>query len=91
MTKNEIWETMLESEFHNAKIETVDGRIITGYVDLHESEYDSGENEPYIGVDIKELHKTKNATVKPENLWDNGIYASEIKSIEILDKVEKED
>lgn len=85
MSKEEIWETMFESEFHNVKIETVDGRIITGYVGLHESEYDSGEGEPFIGIDIKELHKTETATVKPENLWDNGIYASGIKSIEILD------
>lgn len=85
MTKEQLWRFMDECYFHNVKIETVDGRIITGYVDLVEDEYDSGEGEPFIGIDIKELHKTETATVKPENLWDNGIYASGIKSIEILD------
>ena len=62
--------TMSQSQFHKVKLVTNNNKVITGRVDMYESEWDSGKNEPCIGIDIP-----------GENLF----YISNIKSLEIID------
>lgn len=58
--------------FKNVKIIDVNNETYTGFVDMYESSFDSGENEDSIGIIINRNSK-------------KGIelYQSEIKSIEI--------
>lgn len=49
----ELDKTMVASQFHNVRIVTKDGSEIIAYCDLYESQWDSGEGEPCIGLDYE--------------------------------------
>ncbi len=67
----ELDKIMCESQFHKVRLVTKDNKEIIDIVDLYESEWDSGENEPCIG-----LKNTPGV---------NLFYISSIKSLEIID------
>lgn len=67
----ELDKTMSKSQFHKVRLVTKAGREVIGYCNLYESEWDSGEGEPCIGI----------TGIKIPNLF----YISNIESLEILD------
>lgn len=60
--------------FKNIKVTDIYGETYIGYVDLYESKYDSGYNEPSIGI-ISDKKAMSGIELKE----------SEIKSIKIID------
>lgn len=75
MDKETLSRLMFESQYCTVKMTDKKGNTIEGYVGLYESEYDSGKNEPCIGISMS-------SKIYGQNLW----YLSEIQELTIIRK-----
>lgn len=80
MPKEEIYDTMWDSEEHNVEITTKAGNTINGYVDLFESREDNSDDDVNPGeASVSILEKEKNKE------WSYVVYEDDIQDIRITD------
>lgn len=80
MSKEEIYDTMWDSEEHNVEITTKTGNTITGYVDLFESRDDNSDDDVNPGeASVSILGKDKGTE------WGCVVYEDDIQTIRITD------